>query len=189
MKKTMRITAMITGLMVGMLLISTTSPAQTRGGFPLEGTWRSTVTIPNGPPPFSARYSFNRGGTVTEADATQLLTPPGGTSTGVWTKVGSNQYAFTIETFLFDLSADMPAGYFLLRGLITLTDRDHYTAEDHFTFYDVNGNPTIDGCATEEATPMTVVPFVPCPAAGPSQGGTYPDRGSTPAKGWKSLLR
>jgi hypothetical protein len=102
--------------------------------------------------------------------------------------VGSNQYAFTWESYLFDLDADMPAGKLQVRGVITLIDRDHYTAEDHFTFYDVDGNPTADGCATEEATRMTVEPFVPCPATGPSQSATSLARGSTPAKGWKSLL-
>ena len=153
----------------------------------LEGTWRATVTIIDGPPPFSALNSINGGGTYSSADEIQLLIPSAGPAAGVWTKVGSNQYAFTWESYLFDLDTDMPAGKLRVRGLITLTDRNHYTAEDHFTFYDTDGNPTADGCATEEATRMTVEPFIPCPA-GPSQSGTYPDRGIKAAKGWKSLL-
>jgi hypothetical protein len=152
----------------------------------LEGTWRSTVTITGGPS-FSALNSINGGGTYFEADEIQLLPPSAGPAVGVWTKVGSNRYAFTWESYLFDLDTNMPAGKLQIRGLITLIDRNHYTAEVHFTFYDVDGNPTADGCATEVATRMTVEPFTPCPA-GPSQSGTYPDRGSKPATGWKSLL-
>jgi hypothetical protein len=149
-----------------------------------EGTWRVTTTITDGPPPFSALYSFNGGGTLQETDETQLLTPSAGPALGVWTKVGSNQYAFTWESYLFDFGSDSPTGRLKVHGVITLIDKDNYTAVDQFEFYDTSGNVTFAGCATEAATRMTVDAVTSCP--GLSQSGRHPGKKAKPAKGWKS---
>ncbi len=98
--------------------------------------------------------------------------------------MGSNQYAFTWESYLFDLGSDSPAGRLKVHGLITLIDKDTYTAVDQFEFYDTGGNVTLAGCATEVATRMTVDPVTSCP--GPSLSGTYPDRKLKLLKGWRN---
>jgi hypothetical protein len=129
----------------------------------LEGAWRVTSTIAGGPPPFSALYNFSGGGTLQETDEIQLLPPSAGPGLGTWTKVGSNQYAFTWESYLFDIGNNMPAGRLKVRGMITMSDRNTYTAVDQFTFYDAAGNVTAEGCATEAATRMTIEPVTACP--------------------------
>ena len=182
------LTALImTGALTGVVTLIASSPDAVRAGSAapqLEGTWRVTSSIADGPPPFSALYSFNGGGTLLETDEIQLLSPSAGPAVGVWTKVESNQYAFTWESYLFDFGSDSPAGRLKVHGFITLVDKDTYTAVDQFEFYDTDGNVTFAGCATEEATRMTVDPVTSCP--GPSQSGTYPDKRSKPAKGWKN---
>lgn len=178
---------LMTAAFIGAVAFITSSPAPVNAGSTapqLEGTWRVTSTITDGPPPFSALYSFNGGGTLQETDETQLLSPSAGPALGVWTKIGSNQYAFTWESYLFDFGSDSPTGRLKVRGLITLIDKDTYTTVDQFEFYDTGGNVTFAGCATETATRMTVDSVTSCP--GLSQSGSHPDRKSNPLKGWRS---
>lgn len=177
---------MLGGLIaVGALIASSPAPVNAGPAAPqFEGTWRVTSSITNGPPPFSALYSFNSGGTLQETDETQLLSPSAGPALGVWTKVGSNQYAFTWESYLFDFGSDSPSGKLKVRGLITLIDKDTYTAVDQFEFYDTSGNVTFAGCATESATRMTVDSVTSCPGLSPS--GIHPNTKSAPVKGWKN---
>jgi len=177
----------VTGVLTGVVALIASSPEAVRAGSvapQMEGTWRVTATITDGPPPFSALYSFNGGGTLQETDETQLLTPSAGPALGTWTKVGSNQYAFTWESYLFDFGSDSPAGRLQVRGVVTLTGKDTYTAVDQFAFYDTDGNVTFSGCATEEATRMTVEPVTSCP--GPTQSVRQADARSRPARGWKN---
>jgi hypothetical protein len=181
--------SLMTAVLIGSVAVIASSPAHVSAGAALtapqlEGTWRVTSTITDGPPPFSALYSFNGGGTLQETDEIQLLSPSAGPALGVWTKVGSNQYAFTWESYVFDLDTNMPAGRLKISGLITLIDRNTYTAVDQFQFYDADGNPTFGGCATEEATRMTVDPVTSCPAP-TSQNEISPDPRSKPRKGWR----
>jgi hypothetical protein len=174
------------GVLTGVVALIASSRDAVKAGSTapqMEGTWRVTATITDGPPPFSALYSFSGGGTLQETDETQLLTPSAGPALGAWTKVGSNQYAFTWESYLFDFGTDSPAGRLKVRGLITLTDKDTYTAVDQFDFYDTDGNVTLSGCATEEGTRMTVEPVTSCP--GPTQTVKHADGRSRPTKGWK----
>lgn len=174
-------------VLTGVVALIASSPEAVKAGSTvpqLEGTWRVTATITDGPPPFSALYSFSGGGTLQETDETQLLTPSAGPALGTWTKVGTNQYAFTWESYLFDFSSDSPAGRLQIRGVVTLTGKDTYTAVDQFAFYDTDGNVAFSGCATEEATRMTVEPVSSCPA--PTQAAIHAGANSRPAKGWKN---
>jgi hypothetical protein len=178
---------LITAAFIGAVAFIASSPASVNAGSTapqFEGTWRVTTTITDGPPPFSALYSFNGGGTLQETDETQLLTPSAGPALGVWTKVGNNQYAITWESYLFDFGSDSPSGRLKIRGLITLIDKDTYTAVDQFEFYDTAGNVTLAGCATEAGTRMTVDAVTSCP--GLSQSGSHPNINSKTLKGWRS---
>jgi hypothetical protein len=150
----------------------------------LEGTWRVTVSITDGPPPFSGLASFNGGGTLQETDEIQLLSPSAGPQVGTWAKLGGNQYAFTWEAYLFDFATDSPGGRLKVSGVVTLTGSDTYTAVDEFAFYDTDGNVTFSGCATEEATRMTVESLTSCP--GPGQTAIQSDGRSRPTKSWKN---
>lgn len=177
-------TVLMTAVLVGLVALIGVIPAAVSAGPAapqLEGTWRTTATITNGPPPFSGLNSFNSGGTFYGTDETQLLSPSAGPAVGVWTKVGNNQYAFTWESYLFDFGTNTPTGKLKVHGVITLIDRNTYTSTDQFEFYDTAGNVTMEGCATEMATRMTVDPVTACP--GLSRSGT--DSESKLAKGWK----
>jgi len=182
------LTALImTGTLTGVVALIVSSPEAVRAGAAapqMEGTWRVTTSVADGPPPFSNLYSFNSGGTLHETDEIQLLSPSAGPGAGVWTKLGGNQYAFTWESYLFDFGSDSPTGRLQVRGLLTLTGKDTYTAVDQYAFYDTNGNVTLSGCATEEATRMTVEPVTSCP--GPAETARHADGRSRPAIGWKN---
>ena len=145
----------------------------------LEGAWQARVGINGGHPPFTALFTFNRGGTLQVIDETQLETPSATTGLGVWTKIGSNQYAFTWQAFLFDTASEGFPGVGSLRihGVITLTGNDTYTSVSRFTAYDTEGNVLGSGCTAGDATRMTVEPLTDCPGAG---GSVQPNR-TTPS--------
>jgi len=179
----------ISAVLIGVAALIASSPAAASatevGRAPqLEGTWRVTSTITGGPPPFSALYSFSGGGTVQESDETQLLTPSAGPALGVWRKLGNQQYAFTWESYLFDIGNNMPTGRLRVHGVITLQTAT-YTAVDQFEFYDTNGIVTFSGCAMEEAARMTVEPVTSCPSDDPNPA---PELRSQPSRGWRNFL-
>ena len=66
------LTALImTGALAGFVSLIASSPEAVKAGSAapqMEGTWRVTSTITDGPPPFSALYSFSGGGTLQETE-------------------------------------------------------------------------------------------------------------------------
>jgi hypothetical protein len=154
----------------------------------LEGTWRVTI-VSEGGDPFQALYTFARGGVMHETDESSLPLSFG-PSQGVWERTGPNRYAYTWESFASD--PNFPDDVKLrVHGVITLTGRDTYNAQVQFEFFDAEGNVTFSGCATDQATRMTIDPVTSCPAdatqrqsSSVNKSGVANSKANEP-KGWR----
>ena len=134
---------------------------------------------------FSTVFSFASGGTVTAIDSSQLSPPSATNGLGVWEMIGPHTYAYTFVSFLFDTANDFaPAGALKLWGVITLNGKDAYTTTDQFEFRDAGGNVTFSGCATQQATRMTVAAVSACFDAAPRHTKT-PEPGKKTG-GWRT---
>ena len=84
----------------------------------IEGAWLTTVTIPDGPPPFPALLTFGAGGGLVVTDGS---IPPalGNVYQGTWRRKGDHEIAFSFLGFLYD-AAGAPAGYIRVHETIRL---------------------------------------------------------------------
>jgi len=183
------------GLVFALYLSLVSPPAfaddETSRAFParqLEGTWRVTIVAEDGIP-FQALYTFARGGVMHETDEFSLPLKFG-PSQGVWERTGPNHYAYTWESFVSD--PNFPDDVKLrVHGVITLTGRDAYTAQAQYEFFDAEGNVTISGCVTDQATRMTIDPVTSCPRNAAQQQASSVNKSgvanskANEAKGWR----
>ena len=79
----------------------------------IEGTWLTTVTIPDGPPPFPALLTFGAGGGLAVTDSSA---PPvaGNVYQGTWARKGNHKFAFTVMGFNYDATGVL-VGMFKIR--------------------------------------------------------------------------
>jgi hypothetical protein len=128
----------------------------------LEGTWQVTVSVNNcstGPsgPPFRSLLTFARGGTLTGTTANPAF-QPGQRSPdhGVWAPAGGRAFRSVEEAFiLFDSPPNPPQPAFQkgtqrISQTIELKNEDEFSSNASVTYYDVDGNVLIKGCATAE---------------------------------------
>lgn len=155
MKRTLRSISLFASLLVlvgcSQLLVSGQSDQSNVKS--IEGVWQTVVTpricatgAPVGPT-FPGVLMFDKGGTMT------------GTSTavtsayGVWNReTGPRQYFFTSISLKYDPSGNL-VGSRRISQNVTLDDSGNtFVSTGGFQDYDVNGNPTISGCATSTGT-------------------------------------
>lgn len=115
----------------------------------LEGVWQTVVTpricatgAPVGPT-FPGILLFESGGTMT------------GTSTAVTSAYGSwrrepgvPQYSFTTLSLKYDPTGNFVGSRRITQAVTIEFPGSTFTSTGTFQDYDVNGNPTINGCAT-----------------------------------------
>ena len=115
----------------------------------IEGVWQTIVTpricatgAPVGPT-FPGILMFENGGTMT------------GTSTavtsayGLWTREpGPRQYSFASISLKYDSAGNMIGSRRISQNVTLDQSGNSFTSSGTFQDYDVNGNPTISGCAT-----------------------------------------
>jgi len=115
----------------------------------IEGVWQTVVTpriCATGSavgPTFPGILLFENGGTMT------------GTSTavtsayGIWTReAGPHQYSFTSISLKYDPAGTLLGSRRISQNVTLDQSGDGFASSGTFQDYDVNGNPTISGCAT-----------------------------------------
>lgn len=127
----------------------------------LQGTWRVQLNPRNcqtGAPlaPFSVLLSFARGGTLTEVmNAQAFAAGQRSAGLGVWSRTHHNAYKGVWDAFILFDSATTPPLF--RRGVQRLMwdfdiDGDQMTIEAASQFFDANGNPLAQTCASGTGT-------------------------------------
>lgn len=140
-------------------------PSDSQQSDRLEGSWRVTVTPPNGAPSFIGLITFNRGGgLIASAQGDILLNPPPGVPPvataghGAWEKTGNRRYAFTFIQILYGSDGSYQ-GEAKSRHKITLNNRgNRWSGQLQFEIFDADGNVVFSGSGTEHATRIEVEP-------------------------------
>lgn len=150
----------ITMVMATITIVMGTQSSKGKAGVSapeLEGTWITTVTIPDGPPPFIALHTYSRGGTLLQSNQTDEV--PGEKQSpghGVWKKTGDHQYAFTLVIFQYDEGGNV-TGALKVKEAIQLNNENEYTGLSEVQICDPSVNNCVSvGCSTTHATRLIV---------------------------------
>jgi len=127
----------------------------------LEGAWVviiSAVVPPGVPPPpsFRAYGTFARGGVVNGSDTRRASSKQHGT----WAHVHGNDFAWTAMEQLFSESGE-PAGEFIIRARITITDDNEFVGVSNGEERDAAGNLVSSRCGTLRGQRITIEPLAP----------------------------
>jgi hypothetical protein len=89
----------------------------------LAGSWLATIsfTIPGGPPPFKALFTFTEDGNVTAPAQGGVGAGTVFTAVhGAWSHLGGRTFAFTAISIVYSPTTGNLVGLFKLRGTLTL---------------------------------------------------------------------
>jgi hypothetical protein len=125
----------------------------------VAGSWLATVTIPGGPPPFKALFTFTEDGNViTPAQggvtANSVFTP----AHGAWRHLGGRSFGFTAVSIVYSPTTGALAGLFKLRGTVAL-EGDEWSGMQKSEFFNPAGTLVFAGEATMQAQRIKVEPL------------------------------
>jgi hypothetical protein len=87
----------------------------------IVGSWLATVTIPNGPPPFKALFTFTEDGNVVSPAQGGVQGATVFTAAhGSWSHLRGRTFAFTAISIVYSSANGNLVGLFKLRGTVTL---------------------------------------------------------------------
>lgn len=122
----------------------------------LAGSWLATVTIPGGPPPFKALFTFTEDGNVISpaqggVTGTTVFTAAHGT----WSHLGGRSFAFTAVSLVYSPTTGNLTGLFKLRGTLTL-DGNEWSGPQKNELFNPAGNLVFSGDSTAQAQRIKV---------------------------------
>ena len=122
-----------------------------------QGSWLYTVTIPGYT--FQGVETYSAGGGYTEAD--QLSFNPLAVASaghGAWQMTGQTTFNLTYFNLTFDaFSSGNPTGTLKVRQTTRIDKSGNsYTGSGDYTYYDLDGNPSISGTFTITAKRIVV---------------------------------
>jgi hypothetical protein len=149
-----------------LISVSTTAPAQSddTSRDKIEGTWRATVTLPNGFK-FKALETFLPGraireGTLISTSEVDFFPPnPGLTAQGSWAKTANREYTTIRESFIFSGAPGEVAGLVRVKSVLSLNiSSGEYNGRGRVEIFDTQGNILEAFTFTIEATRMRPEP-------------------------------
>jgi hypothetical protein len=126
----------------------------------LEGAWIGPTNAGPAFPPFTAAYTFARGGGMVTSSSIDLsprsLSTPG---YGAWKRTGERDFLFTFKAFVFDPQGN-PAGVVTARATATLDVAGNaWSGTFKFDVVAPNGVTVFSGGGTHSAVRIQVEPL------------------------------
>jgi hypothetical protein len=124
----------------------------------IAGSWLATVTIPDGPPPFKALFTFTEDGNVISpaqggVQGTTVFTAVH----GAWSHQGSRTFAFTAISLVYSSANGSLLGLFKLRGTVSLDGSgNEWNGSLKNEFFNPAGNLVFAAEATAQAERIKV---------------------------------
>jgi hypothetical protein len=127
----------------------------------IVGSWLATVTIPNGPPPFKALFTFTEDGNVVSPAQGGVQGATVFTAAhGSWSHVRGRTFAFTAISIVYSSANGNLVGLFKLRGTVTLEGwGNEWSGSQKSEFFNPAGNLIFAAEAAAQAERIKVEPL------------------------------
>ena len=119
------------------------------------------MTIPGGPPPFKALFTFTEDGNViSPAQGGVTGTTAFTAAHGAWSHLGGRTFAFTAISIVYSPTTGSLTGLFKLRGAVTLDGAgNEWSGPQKNELFNPAGNLVFAGEATGQAQRIKVEPL------------------------------